>query len=157
MLDSKQRYLTQSLFLEVAYNEDAIFTFKEIDYTYNGKLYISLKNRYLELEDPTEYQFANMYLLGWKHWLKICDNKMLAAHVQEWRQELEYKLRAQAVKSMIGQAKTGSFQASKWLADRGWETRGAGRPKDEDIKREAAFAARAENEFTADIYRLKNG
>lgn len=155
MIDSKGRFLTQSLFLEIGYNEDALFTLKDIDHFHNDKTYISLKSRYLELEDPTEYEFASQYLAGWRHWQKICENKLLKAHIQEWRAELEYKLRAQAVKSLIGQARTGNFQASKWLADRGWETRAAGRPSKEEIEREVKFQAKAEDEFTADIIRLK--
>ena len=59
MLDSMQRPLTQSLFLELGYTDFAIFTLKEDDYVYNDKTYISLKKLYLEMEDPTEYDFAN--------------------------------------------------------------------------------------------------
>ena len=158
MLDSKGRYLTQSLFLEIDYSSvDAIYTFKERDHLYNGKIYISPKQRYLEMQDLTEYEFANTYFAGWAHWQKICNNKALRTHVDEWRAELEYKMRSLAVKSMIKQAKTGSFQASKWLADRGWEVRGAGRPSKEEVKQELAFIAKAEDEFTADIKRLRNG
>ena len=63
--DSKGRYLTQSLFLELGYKEQAVFTLKDDHYTYNNKFYPSLKKLYLEEGDVTEYQFANKYLLGW--------------------------------------------------------------------------------------------
>lgn len=42
MLDSMQRPLTQSLFLELGYTDFAIFTLKEDDYVYNDKTYLSL-------------------------------------------------------------------------------------------------------------------
>lgn len=109
------------------------------------------------MEDLTEYEFANQLFAGWAHWQKLCNNRAIFAHIQEWRAELEYKMRSKAVKSMIKQANQGSFQAAKWLADRGWETRGAGRPSKEEVKQEIAFRAKAENEYTADIIRLKNG
>lgn len=157
MVDSQGRFRTLSLFLEIEYKEEAIYTLKEIDHIHNGKFYPSLKRLYLEMQDPTEYEFANTYLAGWRHWQKITENKVLKNHVEEWRAELEFKLRAQAVKSMIGQAATGNFQATKWLADRGWATRGAGKPTKEEVAREAKFLAKAEDEFTADIFRLKNG
>ena len=156
-MDSKGRYLTQSLFLEIGYNPEAIYTLKDLDHSLNGKEYLSPKRIYLEMEDVTEYEFANTLFAGWRHWQKICENKALRAHVEEWRAELEYKLRSKAVRSLIGQAAGGSFQASKWLADRGWETRGAGRPTKAEVTKELAFRAKAEDEFTADIVRLKHG
>ena len=36
--------LTQGLFLEIQYGEFAVFTLKDEDYEYNGKIYPSLKN-----------------------------------------------------------------------------------------------------------------
>jgi len=157
MLDSQGRFLTQSLFLELGYNEGAIYTLKDIDHFHNDKVYISAKRIYLEMEDPTEYVFANYCFAGWRHWQKVTENKMIKKHIDEWRAELEYKLRAKAVAAMIQSAKAGNFQATKWLADRGWEQRGAGRPTKEEIERETKFQAKAENEFTADVVRLRNG
>jgi hypothetical protein len=154
MVDSMGRYITQSLFLEVGYNEDAIYTFKDHDHFHNGKLYPSAKRLYLEMEDPTEYQFAKTYFVGWKHWLKMCENKVIRKNVDEWREELEYKLRSEGVKAMIVQARTGSFQASKWLNDRGWEKRAAGRPSESEIEREKEFQTRAKDEYGADVLRL---
>lgn len=107
------------------------------------------------MQDATEYEFANKMFAGWAHWQKILNNKELRKHVDEWRLELEYKMRSLAMKSLIGQAKKGSFQASKWLADRGWEVRGAGRPSNEDIEKELVLRTKAEDEFSADIVRLR--
>ena len=40
LLDGKGRFLTQSLFLELEYNTNfAVFTLKENDYNYKGKIY----------------------------------------------------------------------------------------------------------------------
>lgn len=154
MLDGMGRYKTQSLFLEIGYDSDALFTFKDQDHTYEGKIYVSMKRLFLEMEDPTEYQFANTVLLGWKHWQKLTANKLIKQHVDEWRSELEYKLRAQGVQAMIHQGRTGSFQAAKWLADRGWDTRAAGRPSKEEIQREKEFQSRVTDEYGADVIRL---
>jgi hypothetical protein len=158
MLDSMGRYLTQSLFLEFAYNEDAIYSLKEQDHFHNGRVYYSIKRIYLEMADPTEYEFANAAFSGWKHWQKICDNKAIRKHIDEWRSELEYKLRCSGIKALIAQGTTGNFQAAKWLADRGWDTRGAGRPSKEEVQREKEFQSRAQDEFSGDVLRLlKNG
>ena len=154
MKDDQGRPFTQSLFLEVAYSETAVYTLKEEDYEYEGRYLPSLKRLYLLIADPTEYEFATTCLLGWKHWLRICDNKQLRKHVDEWRFELEYKLRSQGVRSAISQASGGSFQAAKWLADRGWEARGVGRPSKEEKERRMAQDERIAEDYQADIVRL---
>lgn len=144
-----------SLFLEMGYNPDAMYTLKDYDHTYKGRLIPSIKKLYLELADPTEYVFANKYLAGWKHWMKINENNMFTKHIQEWRDELEYKLRAASVAEMVKLSKEGNYQASKWLADRGWQTRQAGRPSKAEVDKQKKLDARIDDEYSADIVRLK--
>jgi len=156
--DSRGRPLTQSLFLEVGYNTDfAVYTQKDEDYEYKGKLYPSLKRLYLEHEDPTEYDFACTYLLGWSQWQRICANKIFAKMVDSWRIELELKLRSQAVRDIIGISTSDKgFQAAKWLADKGWDKRSAGRPSKSDIERETKIQADIAEEYSADVSRLED-
>lgn len=153
-LDSAGKPLTQSLFLEIGYAEQAVYTLKEEDHTYNGKLYPSIKRLYLEMADVTEYDFANTYFIGWKHWKRLCDNKVIRSYIDEWREELELKMRAKGIKEAIKAAELGGFQAAKWLADRGWDNKGAGRPTKAEIEREKKFQARVSDEFSADVVRL---
>jgi hypothetical protein len=154
MLDKSGKPITQSLFLEVGYSDEAIYTLKEIDYTYNGKLYKSMKLLYMEMADPTEYEFATTYLLGWKHWMRICENKILRKHIDEWREELEVKLRCEAARQVMSQAKSGSFQASKWVADKGWGARGAGRPSKLEQEKHKRINEVIENEYQSDVVRM---
>jgi len=156
--DSRGRPLTQSLFLEVGYNtEFAVFTQKDEDYDYKGKVYPSLKKLYLAHEDPTEYDFATTYLLGWEHWQRICRNKVFSKMVESWREELELKLRSQAVRDIVAlSAGDKGFQAAKWIADKGWDKRAAGRPSKEDIERETVMQSKIEQEYSADVVRLRN-
>lgn len=157
MVDSAGRPITQSMFLEVGYSDSAIYTLKDEDYTYEGKMYPSLKRLYIEEADPTEYSFAVKYLLNWKQWLRLCENKLIRKHIDEWREELEMKLRSKAVKEMIENSRKGKIQASKWLADKGWAQRGAGRPSKAEIASEKVFAARINDEYGADVIRLNVG
>lgn len=156
-VDNAGRPLTQSLFLEIGYSDFAVYTLKEDDYEYNGKVFPSLKKLYLEEEDPTEYDFANKHLLGWRHWKRLCENKAIRKHIDEWRDELEIKIRCKGVKNIMFSAQQGNYQAAKWLSDRGWETRGAGRPSKEEVEREKKFQARIDDEYGADVVRLFNG
>lgn len=156
MVDSMGRPLTQSLFLEVGYSEFAVYTLKEYDHTYNGVVYPSLKKLYLKEEDPTEYTFADKYLLGWQHWKRLNENKALSKHFEEWREELELKIRSQAVRDMMNlcASESGNFSAAKFLADRGWDKRAAGRPSKAEKERQLRIEDRIKEDFDADIVRL---
>lgn len=156
--DTLGRPLTQSLFLELQYSEYAVYTLKEDDYVYKNVLYPSLKKLYLKEEDPTEYAFATKHLLGWQHWKRLCENKAIAKHIEEWREELELKLRCQAIRDMqnLCASESGNYSAAKFLADRGWEKRGAGRPSKADKERHLRIEERIDSEFGADIARLSD-
>jgi hypothetical protein len=154
LLDKMERPITQGLFLEVQYGENAIYTLKEVDHEWKGKLYPSLKRLYLECEDPTEYTFANQYLLGWRHWLRLCENKLIRKEIDEWRYELEVKLRSKGVLSVLKKAQAGNLQAAKWAADKGWSEQRVGRPTKEDIEHEKKVRAGITDEFSADAARM---
>ncbi len=155
LLDTSGRPLTQSLFLEIGYNDCAVYTLKDNDHIYKGKKFPSIKRKYLELEDTTEYEFANMYFLGWQHWMRICENKTLAKYILNWREELELKLRARAVKQMVVLAEGGSFQASKWLADKGYDKRDPGRPSKDEKDMHTKIQDDLHDQYKADVVRLK--
>lgn len=156
LVDDRGRYRTLSLFLEIDYDTDALFTLKGYDHTYEGKVYPSLKRLYLETSDPTEYEFATKYLADWDQWQKICENKILRQHVDKWRMELELKLRAEGVQRIIRSARSkGNWLAAKFLAEKGWDVRLAGRPSKEEIEREIKMAANLQAEYDDDISRIK--
>jgi len=119
-LDSMGRYKTQSLFLETAYDSEAFFTFDDVDKVYKGKTYTSLKRLYLEMEDVTEYAFADAHLAGWNHWKKICGNK----------------LTARAMSKIKEMAEEGNYNAAKYIANKEYSS-GKGRPTKAD--KEAAL------------------
>lgn len=155
--DGKGHPLTQSLFLECGYQtEFAMYTLKDDDHEYEGKLYPSIKRLYLKEEDPVEYDFANKYFLGWNHWLRLYDNKLLTSHIDSWRNELELKLRSMAVKGILDMtASEQPFQALKWLHDKGWAPKGVGRPTTKEKQKEDSFRKSMENDYVQDIARLK--
>jgi hypothetical protein len=155
MKDVMGRPLTQSLFLEPNYNDYAIYTLDGEDKTYKGKVYPSLKRLYLNATDPTEYEFATTYLIDWPHWKRLCGNAIILRHIEEWREELDLKMRAEAVRTMQDLSEDNA-QAAKWLAERGWDRKGAGRPKKEETVKERQIQDRLEEEFSADIVRLED-
>lgn len=153
--DKQGKWLTQSLFLEMGYKPQAIFTLGDEDMEYKGKTYISLKKLYLSLEDPTEYEVATQHLGGWNHWKRLRGNKLLARHLDEWKDELSIKLTAKGVRLAIKIATDGgTFQAAKWLADTGWDKRIAGRPSREDVEGELKKQANDASDFADDLLRI---
>lgn len=148
---------TQALFLELGYDVDtAVYTLKDWDYEYDGHTYPSIKRLYLELEDVTEYAFANTYFLSWNHWLRMCENKAIRKHIDTWRAELELKLRASALRAIVDMsADDKGFQAAKYIAEAQWRKNSVGRPKKDTSEQDAKLEEHLDKEFRNDALRLK--
>lgn len=151
--DNQGRYLTQSLFIDYNYDDKfAIYSLKDNDFLKDGVLYPSLKRLYLKTADPTEYEFANKHLFNWQHWKRLCSNNIILREIEEWREELEVSLRSAAVLNMADM--TENFQAQKFLAERGWEKNGVGRPKKVDPLREEKMADKIADELKDTLTRM---
>ncbi len=147
--------LTQGLFLEIGYTDFAVFSLKDQDHEHNGKTYISLKRLYLEMEDVGEYEFATTYLLGWSHWQRMCANKQISKHIEEWREELELKLRSRAIRAMKDKIGTEQgINAAKWIADKGWAKKGVGRPNKQEEEREKRLQEKLDVDWADDLSRI---
>lgn len=157
--DTQGRPLTQGLFLELGYNTKyAIYTLNDEDREYKGQTYISLKKRYLDLEDVTEYVFANTWLINWDHWQRLQSNKSIFPFIEKWRYELELSIRSSAIQSIITESGGDKgFQAAKWLASRGWDKRGPGRPSKDQQAHDRAILNNIEEDFAEDVRRMQDG
>ena len=151
---SNGKYYTKSLFLEIDYDVDiAMYTLKEEDYEYKGKLYKSFKKRYLEIGDPTEYEHSQRLTDNYKHWKQLVGSThpKIVQLMSECREELEVKLRSQGVAQIASDALEESRTAmtsAKWLADKGWEPkRKAGAPSKAEKKREMKIQTAMEAEI----------
>ena len=150
------RYLTKALFFELTLpdsRQHAVFTLKEDDHEVDGVVYRSLKRLFLQYDDPTEYEFAKNELGGYKHWKELCSQKEIAEHIEEWREERDVMLRSRGIRDLMSQE--GSFQAAKYLADKGWEQRQAGRPTKAAVERETKQQAAMKVSVLEDYKRLK--
>ena len=157
--DGMGRYRTQSLFEELyqqGYNP--IWSLREEGAS--SKELPSLKQLYLDSNDPTEYSFAIAAFGSWKHWLKIKNAKALQPWIEDWSAELEVKLRSEGIAGVIQEAQSGKspYNAAKSLAEGFWNkkqgTHGRGRPSKDEVKRELKIAAKLDEEFTADAERI---
>lgn len=122
----------------------------------------SLYILYMVEEDFTEFEFATKYFESFQHWKKICDLTFMAAHIAEWREELELKIKARNLKSLINKATTDSNVAkfllgNKWVEDSGQHkgTNLRGRPSKDEIKSHLTLISSQEKQIDDDYKRIK--
>ena len=160
--DKTGNWITQGLFLELSYGnkENVVYTLKDTDQevVINGETRTlpSIGRLFVECGDPTEYTFATTYLGGWAHWKRLCEKtKVLHPYIEEWREELEIKLRSEGIRQVAEHAKSDKgFQASKWLAEKGWDEKKRGRPSKEEKERELKITTKIHQEVDDDLNRI---
>lgn len=138
-----------------------IFTLKAQDHLVRGVLYISLQKLYFSYDHIPgfEYQFAKDVFGSWDIWAKLTRSS-LRHEFQSWRDELDIKIKANAIKQMMQASRTDDAKgvaAAKYLADKGYiegTTRKRGRPSNDDIARERKAQLEVQNTLTADMERL---
>lgn len=152
-------FLTQALFLEITsdvqnVNNQIMYTLK--DHPHKG--YPSLKQLYLEMEDITEYEFAQKYLDGWPHWERLLNTNSIRPHIDQWRKELELKVKAKALRRLMDEAANNGKEAvsiNKFLVQRGYVDKDTkGRPSKQAIKEEAQRLAHLESSLQEDLERI---
>lgn len=158
--------LYKAIFHEMVFGDKpyAQYTLKDYDHEYNGNKYLSLYKLYMDMEDLTEYEFANTYLDGWEHWENLCECDWFKPYAARWRKELDLKIKARALKSIKVKALEDGrdgIDAMKYLLERKWEPKpvgksGAGRPSKDEIKAKAQDLFDNELEILADRKRLTN-
>ena len=156
--NTQGQWLTKSLFVEWnmshLVSSDPLFSIKSYDHEKDGVEYPSLKKLYLSFSDPTEYEFAEKVLGGWEHWTRMLSSPEIAAMVEEWREELEVKLRSEAIGHLQALARGDKgMAAAKYLAERGWESK-RGRPSKEEVERQKRVHAGISKTVSDDAERL---
>lgn len=138
---------------------NAQYSLKPHDSTFEGVVYPSLRRLYVELEDPTEYLFAETYLDGWSHWKKLSAASFFQEYLTEMREELDVRLRAKALVRIRRRAEESSkdgLSADKILLSGGWKAGESkvGRPTKEKIKQEAERLTKERTVFDEDFDRI---
>lgn len=156
-------HLLKPIFFELddAEHLQSIYTLKEYDHEFKGRVYPSLRRLYVEAEDPTEYNFATEYLDGWVHWKKLSTAVFFQPYLKEWREELEVRLRAKALARIRKRAESSdkdAQQADKILLSGGWKTpeekTQVGRPSKAKIQEEADKLFKEKSVFDEDFERI---
>lgn len=167
MKDTMGRFWTQGLFKEMSYGKprNCIMTFKNEDF---GDL-VSFKRIFVELGDPSGYIPAMVLFSSWDHWLKLCDCPWFLKELKLSMDELEVKLRAEALIEIkeISQGTSGSaLSAAKYIASGTWRAGNnpkgkVGRPQKgqciQDTEKEKKIVSLVQQETNRDYERLGLG
>lgn len=162
MLDKMGRFRTTSLFWE--YRKDAekyppLFTTKDRDYTVDGVTYRSLKAIYFSYDHipSNEYEFALDVFGSWEHWIWITTKSQLKGMFASWREELEIKIKANAIRTIIQQSRDPEkgLAAARMIAsgEHKGETK-RGRPSKAEVERERKIEAGVRDNLEADMERI---
>lgn len=151
-LDPMGRVRTQSLFWQFK-NEKYTPLYTLEDFDHDDCL--SLKKLYLEMSDLGEYDFANKYFYNYDHWMRICKHAMLFPYIEKIREELELKLRSEAIKKIYDLAKgtnPAALNAAKFISKREWELKHSSSRKNKKEKEKNSMLNEAVNQ---DLIRIK--
>ena len=152
------KWLTKALFIEFKHPKyTPSWTLKDEDFEKDGVMYPSLKQIFLAYSDPTEYSFATEVIGSWAHWQMICQSYHLKPWLDKWRDELEVKVRSEAVMAVRNSAiNDGSkgVTAAKYMAEKGWDKK-RGRPSKDEVTREKKIAAGISKEIEEDLARME--
>lgn len=144
LIDSTGRKLTTGLFEELADPASSIKpVFRLSDW----------RKTYVELADPAEYQSAMALIGNWEHWQALLTSTPFVAQLEQWRKEVEVKLRSEAIGELVKQSRGAKgTMAAKWLAEAGFVQRDKRNKK----QREEASASEQESKsiVAADAKRL---
>ena len=154
-------HLLKPLFFEQAYDDPsrALYT---LTYEDHPKGFVSLYRLYLEMEDVTEFEFANAYFDGMPHWRKLCKCSWFKPLLEEMRNDLQLKLQARAIRGIALEASAdesrNKFSALKYLADKGYvqkeEKTKRGRPSKEELESTKKQIISEDNELNEILQRL---
>lgn len=156
--NSVGRPATQSFIWEKANDRTkCVFTIKDDDFvTDDGRTMYSLPKLYMEIADPTEYEFARQVFGSWKYWqqFRMC----VREEHRDWQEELEIKLRSQALRNLAllqySDKEATAIQAQKYVAEYGWDKK-VGRPSKADVQRQQRIHAGISDEVNEDLQRIK--
>ena len=153
--DTQGRYRTKSLFKELNTEGDYpyYFTLKPVDQPDA----VSMRRKYLEIADPTEYAVAERLLGSWDHWQKLLKVRWFKEAVEQWREELRIKLRSHYYEKMHTYGRRDDqlgYSATKFWMEETKPPKKRGRPSKAEVEAELKRTAEDSKLTDQDAERL---
>ncbi len=102
---------------------------------------------FMEERDPTCYNFALKMVTGvpeyerWAEFKRLSVNPWFNSYIQRWLEELEVKMRAEALQKIKEGCENKDFPRYKWLAEgRAFNTNKTGRPTKAEVEKQKRMA-----------------
>jgi hypothetical protein len=109
---------------------------------------------FVETEDPTEYTGAMLLVGSWKEWQRFKKEwPGFRDILEEWKSEIEIRIRAKAILSIASKAKD-NVEAAKWIAEGKFNKRAAGKPSKAETERAAKVEAKLTDAVEDEIARV---
>lgn len=147
--------LTKAMFFETCLPErrEKYCSFTLKDREHEG--YASLKQYYMQYDDPTEYEFAIDVFGSYQHWKTLVECEWFTPYLSLWREEQEIRLRSKAIKQIAEHALgEKGYSASKWIAEAQWKPKAVGAPSAKDKAAKERVSASIDKEISSDLQRL---
>lgn len=149
-------YYTKALFFETSDppRDYCLYTLKDQDH----EGYPSLRRIYLELDDETEYLFAEKCFDGWPHFRKLLDCPWFVDYLSAWREELALRSSARALAQLKAKASSGDVSTNKYILEKGWDKSDkVGRPTKAAINQKAKEMFEDSGDILDDFKRISEG
>lgn len=112
------------------------------------------RKTFVETEDLTEYKGAMALVGDWKEWLRFKREwSSFQNIVDEWKEEIEVRLRSRAVAQLI-KASESSVDAAKWVAEGKFNRRKPGTPTKAEKEREIKIQTKMTDAVEDEIARV---
>lgn len=153
-------WMTQSLFWDkwVNLTDDNRYCKPVFTFDVDRKGLINCKATFIEVGDPTGYEWAMKYLESYDHWLYLMKRDWFAIEAASWKDELLVKIKSTAIKR-IQELSTGpnaatALAAAKYVAEQAWDKNSPGRPTKEKVTGEMKRLTRDVEQTNEDMARL---
>jgi hypothetical protein len=144
-------FFTKALFLEPNVNtriQDRAEGIEPIFTLQGGKPgYIDARKTFVELEDPTGYKWAMLYLESWDHFEMLTKAQWFRDALEDWRREIDVRLASKGLdklKAFLSDPDLPQAQAitvAKYLANKEYKEKAVkGRPSKADVASEMKHA-----------------
>jgi hypothetical protein len=104
--------------------------------------------QFMEIRDPTCYKFALEVFTAdpryerWEEFKRICVNPWFANYIQRWLEELEIKMRSEALQAIKDGCDAKDFPRHKWMAEgKAFHIPKTGKPTKAETQREERMQA----------------
>lgn len=115
------------------------------------------KQRYVDCCDPTEYKGALELCGSWDEWLRFKREwPGFVKIIEEWNNEVEVKIRSEAVMQLVKKAADGEVNSAKFIAKGEYKPKLMGTPRKKEQEKEKNIQTLTARKVDPEVERVLN-